>query len=201
MWAPEQWKMFTAILKRGFVAKDPFTPDDENVYRLLLDSIDPEKALAAVREIVLEGQALRPRPGEIVERARRDRSRPTFDEAYQLIFGPGGAMSARLPKEFDSIERGQNEATVRRARELHPLVGEFVVRQGPGRLRRLPLEDPQYGELHRRDLREAWERHVQMFEGRELAALSEGRPAGEGLRQLDPLAALGMGRRELEAGE
>lgn len=206
-WTEQQWSMFTAILSRGFAARDPFTEQDSDVYRLLLDGVEPEAALTAVREIVLEGKALRPKPGEIVARAKRDSSKPTFEEAYRLIFGPGGVLAARpsVTRWRDEGHRRAlcNEAAARRAEALHPLVGSFVARQGLDRLRELPVDDPDYGEMRRRDLREAWERHVDASDGREVTALAAG-TGRTGLRQLDPLTALGLTQDEtpaIEAGD
>lgn len=192
-WTDQQWAMFTAILSRGFAARDPFTAEDSDVYRLLLDGVDPDAALRAIREIVLDGQALRPRPGEIVKRAKADRSLPTFEEAYRLIFGPGGILRAQpaITRWANEGERGRlfNEAAAERAAMMHPLVGSFVARQGLDRLRTLPVDDPDYGEVRRKELREAWDRHVAASDGREVAALAAG-TGRSGLRQLDPMVAL-----------
>lgn len=198
-WTDPQWAMFCSILKRGFAAKDPFTTDDANVYRLLLDDVDPEGAMAAVKAIVLEGQALRPRPGEIVARVRRDPGKPTFEEAFALIFGPRGVLAARPgnggPVTYNSqAERRQaeNTAALERAADLHPLVASFVQRQGVTRLRELPVVDPDFGEIRRKELRDAWDRHCEAMDGRDVAALASGDRSALGLRKLDPLAALGL---------
>lgn len=207
-WTSDQWAMFTSIVTRGFAARDPFTAEDSRVYRLLLDTVDPDAALQALREMVLEGQALRPKPGEIVARCRRDPSIPTFEEAYQLIFGPGGVLAARPgsagPVTFNSeAERraASNQAALDRAQAFHPLVAMFVVRQGVGHLRGLGVDDPDYGELRRKELRESWDRHVEAMDGRDVAALAAGGDRSAlGMRQFDPLAALGIEKpAEIEA--
>lgn len=199
-WTDEQWSMFTSIISRGFAARDPFTQDDSRVYRLLLDTVDPDGALQAVRELVLEGQALRPKPGEIVARCRRDPSVPTFEEAYRLIFGPGGILTARPasngPLTYGSdAERRQlyDQAALTKAGNFHPLVATFVERQGIGHLRTLPVDDPDYGELRRKELRDSWDRHLVAMDGRDAAALAAaGDRSALGMRQFDPLAALGI---------
>lgn len=198
-WTDEEWATFTAVLSRGFAARDPFTDADAAVYRLLLDDVDPAAALRSVREIVLEGQALRPKPGEIVERSRRDRGTPTFAEAYRLIFGPRGVLKARPAQRVfaDAGARGRAEqqAALDRAASMHPLVAAFVERQGVDRLRGLELDDPDYGPVRRRDLEQAWNEHVEAFDGREVAALAAGAPRGQaGLHTFDPLAVLAPGR-------
>jgi hypothetical protein len=50
-------------------------------------------------------------------------------------------------------------------------------------------DGPGHGHWARKELREAWDRHVDASDGRELAVLASGGRLG--LRQLDPLAALG----------
>jgi len=208
-WQPDQWTAFVSLLQRGFASKEPFTEADAIAYEVLLDGVEPEACVRALRELVQEGQALRPRPGEIAARARRDPSRPTFDEAYRLIFGRGGILAARpenrryedlLDDETGEMIRSAVEvkhraerAAVRQAAEaVHPLVGQFVVRQGIDHLRSLRLDDPEYGGLRRRELREAWDAHAAAFDEREVAAIAAGGDVRQGLRQMDPLAALGL---------
>lgn len=199
-WTPDQWAVFVSLLQRGFAARDPLTPADEDAYRVLLDGIDPQQAVRALREIVQEGQELRPRPGAIAARARRDPSVPTFDEAYRLIFGPGGVLAARptVRRWADERERRRlyDQAALDRASQMHPLIGAFVQRRGLDSLRATPTSDD--GDTERRpatwarkELREAWEAHVAAFDGRQAAAIAAGTNGG-GLRQLDPLHALGL---------
>lgn len=192
-WTEDQWAAFVTMLSRGFAARDPFTDEDAAVYRVLLDGVEPELAHQALRQLVLEGQALRPKPGEIVDRARRDSGRPTFDEAYRLIFGPRGVLAARPSSSrwADAAERSRafNEAAMERARGMHPLIASFVERQGLDRLRQMPLDDDDYGELRRREMQARWDEHVDVSEGREVQALAAG-SGREGMRRLDPLAAV-----------
>lgn len=209
-WTTNKWDVFVAVLQRGFAARDPFTQDDADVYRLLLDDVNPEDAIRAVRELVAEGQEFRPKPGAITARVRNDASRPTFAEAYELIFGRGGVLRAQParkpgPQVYSSERERQqafNDAAVERAKTMHPLVAAFVIRQGIDRLRNLPLEDPDWGDKTRRELEQAWDQHVEAFEDREVVAIAAGGRSGE-LEQLDPLKALGIKnyRAQLEDGQ
>jgi hypothetical protein len=84
--------------------------------------------------------------------------------------------------------QARSHSAVGRAYALHPLLGDFVERYGVHRLRMLPVDDPDYGELRRRELREAWNRHREATEERDVAALAS-RRRGE-LRRFDPLRSL-----------
>lgn len=129
--------------------------------------------------------------------ALHDPSAPTAEEAVRLIFGRGGVLRARPARgaEFDNEAqrlRALDRARTERAFELHPLLGAFVERFGADRLAALPVDDPEYGELRLRDVREAWARHCETFKDRKVAERAS--PAGHrGLSRLDPLAALGSG--------
>lgn len=208
-WTDGQWSMFTSIISRGFAARDPFTEEDSSVYRLLLDPVAPEAAMLAVKTMVLEGQALRPRPGEIVRRCHQDPGKPTFEEAFLLIFGPRGVLHASPDRRTFADEGDRagayRQAALERASTMHPLIGAFVVRQGVDHLRGLPVNDPDYGELRRKELRDSWDRHVEAFAGRDIATLAAGTDRSAlGPRRFDPLAALGLDKdqpREIESGE
>lgn len=178
-WSGDQWAQFCALLDHGWPGD--FTVEQAKAYRALLDISDPQVMLEALRRLLHGGQRFRPSVAELLAAARRDPAVPTFDEAYRLIFGPGGVFRTG------------------RTDDVHPLVLAFVERQGPQRLRTLPLEDPEWGHRHRTDLQRAWEAHVDAFDGREVAALAAG-TGQDGLHRLDPLAALTGPRRELEAG-
>jgi hypothetical protein len=83
---------------------------------------------------------------------------------------------------------------------MHLLIRPFIERQGIDRLQRIPIDDPDWGWKHRGELEEAWDAHVEAFDGRQVAALAAGRP--DGLRQLDPVAAMSLPgqAQQLEAG-
>ena len=197
-WTDDQWAMLLALLEHGFASAEPFTPAAADAYRVLMDGIEPEPAIAAVRQLVHEGQTFRPKPGEIAKLARRDASCPTFEEAYELMFGRAGALRARPAagqvfggthaEAERALQQSKRDAVLERAAGMHPLVRSFIELQGVERLLTLPVEDPDYGELRRTELRDAWDRHVQAGEIRQVAALA----AGSDPRHLDPLAALGL---------
>lgn len=161
--------------------------------------LTPESAIVALRAL---GGDFPPSAGELAKPARRDPSRPTFAEAYRLLFEKGGALcKVHVNGVFDTpahMRSAEHELIRSRLAELHPLIASFVERQGIERLRTLPLEHEQWGEKARRDLEAQWDEHVQTFDGREVAELSSGRR--EELGRFDPLSALGMKRPELPSG-
>jgi hypothetical protein len=131
--------------------------------------LTPEAAISALRQW---SDKWPPSAGEIVSGALVDPSAPTFDEMLLLV---RRATKAIEPEKYLA--------------DQHPLVGSFVAQQGWDRLRTLPVDCPDWGEKTRRELREAWDRHVKAGERREIAALA----SGGALRQLDPIAALQLG--------
>ena len=145
------------------------------VAELQARGLDPDGAIATLRSCE---DRFPPSAGEIAAAARRDPSQPTFDEMLVLL---RRAMKAANPAQRLADRR---------------IVAAFVERQGWGRLRNLPLDDPDWGEKTRRELREAWDRHVEAFDGREAAALASG--DRDGLQRLDPLASLGVKPLEIE---
>jgi hypothetical protein len=189
IWTDLQWDAFRGILEEAWPGE--FTEDTEQVWRVLLDPVDPADATAALKRLLYRGERFRPSASELLAEIRADHSKPTFEEAYELIFGRRGALKADAPGVFPSTQamhKARVEAIMARAGEMHPLIGSFIERQGATRLLNLPVHHEEWGEQRRRELREAWDRHTEAFDGREVAALASGRP--EGLRELDPLAVL-----------
>lgn len=176
-WTDAQWTTFCALIEEWWPGD--FDVAARAAWSVALDGMEPDLASETAQRMLLQGRKWRPSVSEFLADARRDPSQPTFDEMLILL---RKAMKAADPFE-------------RLARE-HPLVGSFVKRQGWDRLRLLPLDDPDWGEKTRRELREAWDRHVETFDGREVAALASG--DRDGLRQLDPLAALGAKPLQIE---
>ncbi len=161
--------------------------------------ITPDQALNAIR-MWPAGSDFPPSAPNLAAAARRDPSKPTFDEAVTLIFGRGGVLRARTPVrkaswEFGERDRLDAEAMLQRAGTMHPLIGAFIRAQGLERLRDLDLEDPQWGGARRANLRDDWQEFAEAHEGREVAALLAPR-RGE-LDSFDPLAALDVPRRML----
>jgi hypothetical protein len=199
VWTDEQWAMFFDLLDKGWPGD--LDPDGATAYQVLLDGTAPDEVVDALRRLLHQGARFRPSAAEILSARRRDVSRPTFDEAFVMIFGPRGVLRARpaVRRYADEAERRRvhDDAARRRAASMHPLLAAFVERQGLDRLRQMPVDaartehGPGDGHWARKELREAWERHVDAFDGREVAALASGGRIG--LRQLDPLAALGAG--------
>ena len=151
-------------------------------------------ALAAIRSCD-EHQRFPPSAPELAALARRDPSAPTFAEAYAAIYGPRGVLRARPPYppggwSGSELQAACDELALQRAFERHPLLGAFIRAYGLARLRMLEVDDPDYGEIRRKELRSDFEQYVAANEHREVAALVAGRRGSLG--RLDPLAALGL---------
>ena len=198
----DQWSVFVTLLRRGWPGE--VSTADANAYRVLLDGTDPAIAVEAIRRLLHAGNRFRPSAAELLGAANTDPSKPTFDEAYRMIFGARGVLKARPhQRTFNNAgerERAYRQAALDRAAEMHPLIASFVAVQDPSRLRELPLDDPDWGRKHRSDLEDAWNRHVDATDGRQVAALAAGR-RGE-LARFDPLAALDVAApREITEGQ
>jgi hypothetical protein len=167
------------------------------VVELEARGVTPDQALEAIRTT---DATFPPSAGEIAQLARRDPAEPTFAEACTLIFGRGGVLRARTGIRKASWEEGErdrlnDEAAWQCAGRMHPLIGAFVRSQGLDRLKRLNLDDPEYGGARRKQLADDWEAFAEAHETRDIAALLAGR-RGE-LARFDPLRAL-SGPRLLE---
>lgn len=172
------------------------------IAELAARGLTPDAALFAIRTYDPDAD-FPPSVAKLAAQARRDPSVPTFDEAYRLIFGPGGVLAARpaVRRWADDGQRRRlfNDAAMRRAEAFHPLIGAFVARQGLERLRQMPVDDPDQGHWRRRELQQAWQEHVDASAGREVAVLAAG-AGGEGLRRLDPLTGIDRPRQQLPEG-
>jgi hypothetical protein len=197
------WELLFDLLDNGWPGD--FTPDAAKAMRLLLGDVDFERVLSGLQRLLYAGARFRPSAAEILAEARRDPSAPTFDEALVLLFRRGGILDVRVKGTTDTNPRYRAELYEKVAERLadrHPLIGGFVARLGVERLRSMDVDDPEQGHWRRKELRETWDDFVDAQDGREVAALA----AGTGRRrlvQLDPLAALGIGREpaQLGAGE
>lgn len=178
---PDEWESIALLLDKGFKWREPFGVAQSTTYRVLLDGHAAEQIAGALRVLVGRGQVFGPTPGEIVSLIRSDPSKPTFEEAYQLIYGPRGILWGRSNGQAAEFARSS----------MHPLVGSFAVRYGIERLRLLEVDHEDYGPLRRKELQAAWDRHAEATEGRNLASLMSPRRGELGL--LDPLAAIGVG--------
>jgi hypothetical protein len=170
-WSDEQWDVFCALMQAGW--SGDFTQSERKASRVLLDGVAPADAVSALKRLLHSGRTFYPRPAvsELLAELRADPSVPSFDEMLRLV--------------YRAASRDDRMAWLG---EHSPLVAAFVRVQGPDRLFTLQLDDPEWGDQRRRELREAWDNFLATAERREVAAIAAGRP--DGLRQLDPLAGL-----------
>jgi hypothetical protein len=132
-----------------------------------------------------------PSAGNLVAAALVDPSTPTFEEALDAIYGRGGILKARPEHKALITEDDELRAKRDALEAAHPLIASFALSQGLTRLAGLPLEDPEWGTKHRRDLEAAWTRHLESGHQRQVAALA----AGGAPRRLDPAASLQIERQ------
>lgn len=136
-------------------------------------AVTPDAALVAIRSCPAS-QKFPPSAPELAALSHNDPDRPTPEEMYQQLYGPGGVFGTR-----------RSDVTV------SPWVLAFVKSYGRERLRMLEVDHEDYGDLKRRELREAYGRFLAANEGRGIAAIAAGRRE-EGLARLDPAAVLGL---------
>jgi len=172
-WTDDQWDAFAALLQAGWPGD--FNEAERKAARVLLDDVEPAQVIVALKRLLHSGRKFYPRPAvsDLLAELRSEPERPTFDEAYPTIYR--SAAKGLIPTG------------------LHPLIAAFIEHQGLERLGQLPLDDPDWGEKHRRDLRAAWIEHVESWNGRQVAAIASG---ATGPRRLDPASALGLERGE-----
>jgi hypothetical protein len=180
------WDVLAQLLEAGWPAgNDPFDQRKADAYRAMLDGHDPAEVALALRRIMERGGTYRPSIAEIIAAINADPGLPTWAEAYQTI-----VAACWNPGRLD---------------DAHEAVRLFVRAQGLGRLQTLPLNDPDWGHVERKRLRDEYDRFVERYqerrrEGRALEAL--GRATRRELERLDPLAALRRPRLlELADGE
>jgi hypothetical protein len=194
----QEWESICFLVEEWWPpspAEGEFDEHRRRSWRLALDGFEADAIAQAIKALLIAGGKWRPRVAEVIGQLRKDPSKPTFEEAYQLIYGSRGVLRAQpivsiFPSESDRA-RAYAQAAKDRVAGMHPLVAAFVSRYGVDRLRNLEVDHLDYGDLKRRELREAWERHCEALDGRNIAALAAGR-RGE-IGRLDPLAALGGG--------
>lgn len=191
-WTATEWEAFCHLVEEAWPGE--FDDQARASWRVLLDGVPTDAATEALKRLLYSGRKFYPRPAvsDLLAELRADPSLPTFDEAWVLI----ERTLSRTP-EPDGRFKSEGEARKAHDRAIldaldahHPMIRSFVERQGLARLRTIQTGDPQWGEKHLADLRAAWERHVEASDRRQVAALASG--DREGLRQLDPLAAIGM---------
>lgn len=192
-WPPDEWAVVTMLFEEAF--KTPpgqeWTNRKAKAYGTMLDAYQPAAVVAAVKRLAAAGQTFLPSVGDIIGAIRADLSAPSWTEAFEMIFGPRGALSVRLPRgsrPADEAERDRvlNQAIIERAAAQHEMVGAFVATQGPRRLRMLPIHDPDWGEKTRRDLGVEWDEFVDKADARRREGLPLLTPALAARRELGP---------------
>jgi hypothetical protein len=176
----DPWDAIGYLLENGWPGE--FDDGAQAAYRTLLDGYQPEQIVAALRSLVRRGGRFRPSVSEIAAELNADPGRPTWSEAYRLLFGQRGFLTVR-----------PEEAALRRANDRHPLLAAFIRQEGYERLTMLPVHDPDWGEKTRRDLERAWERLEERADHRAAAGMAidaVGRRQQIGPHRPDYLAAL-----------
>lgn len=177
-----EWDSIALLLENGWPGE--FDDTAAGAYRALLAGYDPEQVLIALRVLVRRGGSFRPSVSEIAAVLEGDPGRPTWGEAFRLLFGGRGFLTVRPER-----------AAVERASERHPLLGAFIRSEGYERLQMLPIHG-EHGELIRRDLERAWDRLGERADQRRASgmALDEvARPRAIGPRRPDYLRGLNPG--------
>lgn len=185
------WNRLWALLDDAWPGS--LDPDSTDAYRTLLDSTSPDEILVGVKRLLHAGARYRPTPAEIIAEARRDPTRPTFDETLQILFGQRtGVLDVRVRGTRDSNPNHAAElaaAVTDRLAGQHPVVSQFVARVGLQRLRSMNIDDPATGHWRREELHATWTDLIDAGEQRQVHVLAAGGDSSE-LRRLDPLASL-----------
>jgi hypothetical protein len=196
----DEWAQLSARIVAWWPATK-WEPESFAIWFEDLEQHDAGVVRAALGELRQQPGAFAPSIGDVLSRLRSDPGRPTFDEMFALVFGPRGALSLQPPVRGRWME-GERAAAVRELvdeflKDCHPLVSSFVRTMGVGKLRCLPVDEVRgddgsdHGKWAKKQLRDAWDEHVRTWDGREVAAVAQGTDR-EGLRRVDPLAALGI---------
>lgn len=203
-WSFDEWKHVLVLLRTWFVSRpEDWTSDMLTGYAVGFADFAPGQVGTALRRLRdAPGKTFLPRVSEIADAVHTDRDDPSFAEAYELLFGQGGAVRARPTAgqrfaDSSDRDRATDVAILQRAVAQHELLGAFVAAVTPRRLRLLPVDDPDYGELERRRLNEEWNDFVERADARRreglpllTASLAARRELGPG--KPDYLAAIGV---------
>jgi hypothetical protein len=188
------------VRMRAYWPASAFSQEVQALWYERLAAFSGQQVASAIDALLHEGSPFMPSLGQLIRALRADPSRPTFVEAFQLIYGRDGVVRASAtPRGSSTFTTPQEEmdAKEQRLRGVHPLVRSFVQRQGIRRLEGLPLDDSEWGEKHCRDLEAAWDRHVEACDGREIAVMASGGESNGGLHRFDPRAGLPPNPRHL----
>lgn len=156
--------------------------------------VTPHQALVALRSCEAD-QKFPPSAPELAALARVDPDVPIWSEAFDKIYGRGGVLCARPsypPGGWtgDELQVAQDKLALERADGFHRLLGAFVRTQTLRRLRMLHVDDPDHGELVRKELGKDWDQFVATTDRRQIAAIASG-DQRHGLRRVDPTSFLG----------
>jgi hypothetical protein len=154
-WTEMTWDAFCSLLEHGWPGE--FSADAGDAYRALLDNVEPERAVAALRTLLARGNRFRPSAAEIAGTLNDDPTRPTFTEALSAI--------RRV------VPIRPNEAALVAAERIHPYLAAFIQAAGLDRLRQWPIDDPEYGQAQTKRLREEWDQFVARADQRVAAGL------------------------------
>lgn len=174
-----EWDLIEGVLEECWPGQ--WTERTGPAYRLLLDGYPAEVVVASLRKYAAVGSKFRPSASELVGGLTEDPGVPTWTEVEEALLGRAGIL--RNGRELPG--------------ESHEYLVAFVAATGRERLGQRPFDDPEWGEVERRRLREDWERFAERAEERRAhgsALASIGAPSGE-LTRLRPLAALGIDGR------
>lgn len=175
MIAPAEWETLCLLIEEGWPGE--FDDAAAKAWRVFLDDYEPEEVLVALKALVARGGRFRPSVAEVVAQIRQDPSRPTFEEAFQQLYGPGGIFGF-----------------TRSGVVISPWVLKFADRYGRDRLRLLAVDDPDEGKWARKELAEAWDRFLEATEGRDIAQIAT--RSTRGLKRVDALAVIESGGGE-----
>ena len=191
----DEWDALALVLDQWWPGR--FDVAADRGYRMALDAYDPDQVAGALQALLRTGGDFRPKVREIVALIESDPDEPTFEEAAAAIWGANGILRARPDRRLFTSEAdrfmAEDDAAMAAAARCHPLIAGFVASQGVRRLRTTNIDDPDYGTLRRKELREAFDGFRENTERREALRLiaGGGRRRGGELRKLDVLGALG----------
>jgi hypothetical protein len=188
-----EWKAIALVLSSAFAHREPWDEDRSLAYKMLLDSYPAGDVMTAIRTLAHKGDPFLPSAPEILRILEHDPMAPAFDDMLTAIYGKGGVLLAPPPNVFDARERAaaHDEACLERAAAGHADVAGFVGHVGLAWLRTRDV-DSEFGYVHRRELRAAWDEWMNRSGESRAFALAAGRGPGR-LSRVDGTRAIGAG--------
>jgi hypothetical protein len=173
----DEWEGVCTLIEAAWPGE--FGDVQRVAYRTLLDDHSAEQLVAALKALARQGGSFRPSVSEIAGTLHADPSKPTWPEALRDL---RRALAVRQAYHATDAEKEARCATWLREHS-HELVACFFEAQTYERLRSLPIDDPDYGQLETKRLAEQWE----AFVGRAEERVAHGLPVATGTRkQLGP---------------